>query len=253
MKLNYKIAGQGEPILILHGIFGSLDNWQTIANSLSEKFMVVIADLRNHGKSPHSDEFSIALMVDDVIELMDDLGIQKTILIGHSLGGKIAMQLAADHSDRLNKLIVVDMAPKIYPRGHDEILVALRSIDFNELKSRNEIDEKLAERIPDVSVRQFLMKSLARDESGSYQWKFNLNSLEKNYDQILPPPVFNSIVKIPTLFIRGEKSKYILEGDFETIRKHFADWWLETIAGAGHWVHSEKPKEFIDAVKNFIS
>ncbi|MEL6867830.1 MAG: alpha/beta fold hydrolase, partial [Bacteroidota bacterium] len=184
MELNYKEFGQGDPIIILHGLFGTLDNWQTIARQLANNYMVYIVDQRNHGRSPHSQEFNYQVMADDLASFMESRWIYKAHLIGHSMGGKTAMQFALNHSDLVDRLIIVDIGPQQYEGRHQTIFEALISIDIKKVESRQQAEAMLATRIEDVGVRQFLLKNLSRQKEGGYQWKMNLPVLYKEYDRV---------------------------------------------------------------------
>ncbi len=252
MKLNYKQFGQGEPIIILHGLFGTLDNWQTIAKKLAENHMVFIIDQRNHGKSPHSDEFSYKIMAEDLKEFMFQHHIYEAIIMGHSMGGKVAMRFALDYPDMVSKLIVVDIAPKKYKGGHQTIFEAMFDLDLENLTDRRAIDEALKVKIPDDGIRLFLMKNLARQKEGGYRWKMNLPVLYKNYQEILSTIEVDDAYDDEVLFIRGGQSKYIRDEDILDIQEIFPLMQLETIPNTGHWLHAEAPKMFIKIVNNFI-
>lgn len=252
MKLNYKQFGQGEPIIILHGLFGTLDNWQTIAKKLAENHMVFIIDQRNHGKSPHSDEFSYKIMAEDLKEFMFQHHIYEAIIMGHSMGGKVAMRFALDYPDMVSKLIVVDIAPKKYKGGHQTIFEAMFDLDLENLTDRRAIDEALKVKIPDDGIRLFLMKNLARQKEGGYRWKMNLPVLYRNYQEILSTIEVDDAYDDEVLFIRGGQSKYIRDEDILDIQEIFPLMQLETIPNTGHWLHAEAPKIFIKIVNNFI-
>lgn len=251
MKLNYKEVGEGKPLIILHGLFGSSDNWISIARKLGEKRKVYVIDQRNHGDSPHSDEFSYDAMAADLKEFIDDHSISNFDLIGHSLGGKTAMFFASIHPSLVNKLIVVDIAPKQYPVHHDTIIEGLKSIDLYTLKSRNEADKALSEYVPLLGVRQFLLKNLKRTLEG-FGWKINIDVIQKEIAEVGKALATGSSFNKPTLFIRGGMSNYILEDDMEQILSHFANAKLTTVKGASHWVHAEKPDVFLDEVSTFL-
>jgi pimeloyl-ACP methyl ester carboxylesterase len=207
--------------------------------------------MRNHGRSPHSDVFSIDAMAADVLEFMDQRGIRAAHLLGHSMGGKIAMKLALSHSDRVEKLVVVDIAPRAYPRLHDELLDALLSTDLATLQSRQEVDDSLARKIPDVRVRQFLMKNLARQESGAFRWKANLGIISKNYETITDEIRSEKPFLHPALFVRGERSHYILDSDIPPINALFPNARVVSL-NAGHWIHAELPDPFAELVLQFL-
>jgi pimeloyl-ACP methyl ester carboxylesterase len=210
MQLNYKVFGSGEPLIILHGLLGSLDNWQTIAKELGENFTVFTIDQRNHGRSPHSEEFDYNLLVHDLLNFMYENHIFNAHILGHSMGGKVAMQFALEHSDMVNKLIVADIAPVNYPPGHDIIFEALLAVNLAKMNSRKEVEEIIESYIKNFGVRQFLMKGLTRNSDNTFSWKFNLSSLWSNYNKILNTAETESIFEGETLFIKGENSKYIL-------------------------------------------
>ncbi len=253
MQLNYKEFGQGDPIIILHGLFGMLDNWQTIAKKLAEENSVYIVDQRNHGRSPHTDTHDYPSMAEDLRQFMEDNWIYKTHLIGHSMGGKTAMQFALDFPDMVDKLVVVDISPKAYPGGHHEIFEALRSLDTSKIESRLQADEHLAQSIDDKGIRLFLMKNLTRDKEGGYKLKMNLPVLYKCYGEILAPVNGDDPFEGPTLFIRGGKSRHIEDGDEIGIKKLFPRAVIETVEDAGHWVHAEAPAALLGLVKGFLA
>lgn len=252
MQLNFKSTGQGEPLIILHGLFGMLDNWQSVARALENHFTLYLVDQRNHGKSPHLDEHSYKLMASDLREFMLQQGIPQSNLLGHSMGGKTAMQFALDYPEMVTKLIVVDMGIKQYEGGHDTIFEALKSVELNTIKNRNEADVQLSKYINSIGVKQFLLKNLTRESDGSYHWKFNLKALSENYDNILSS--INSEIPFEgeTLFIRGALSDYIPDSDWEAITKLFPMSKLETIQNAGHWVHADQPEALISAIRQFL-
>lgn len=253
MKLNFKVFGDsGTPIIILHGLLGSLDNWQSFAKKLSEQFTVYIVDQRNHGKSPHSDHHNYDLMQADLLEFMDDQGIDKANIIGHSMGGKTAMEFTLRHPERVNKLIVADIAPKKYPRGHDEIFKALFEVPVDKIESRNEAEKVMEKYIPQRGVRLFLMKNLDRKgSSNQFEWKMNLEALWKDYDNI-SSATFEGVFDGPVLFLKGEKSPYIQASDIDQIHKLFPQAIVKTIPNAGHWVHADSPRAFMENVLMFL-
>jgi pimeloyl-ACP methyl ester carboxylesterase len=250
MELYYREMGQGQPLVILHGLFGFSDNWQTHAKRLSEYYRVILVDLRNHGHSPWSDDFSYALMAEDVETLFRSLGLSKVILLGHSMGGKVAVNFAQRFPSYLEKLIVVDIGVKAYPQHHDHIIAGMHAIDLERIKVRSEAEAILKQHIDSDGVRQFILKNLYWKEKGQLAWRMNLPVLEAKMDEILAE-VPDEEVMLPTLFIRGELSGYILDEDIPELEERFADSQLVTIAGAGHWVHAEAPEEFLDAVLSF--
>ena len=251
-QLHYKIFGdRGPPLLILHGLFGSLENWASQAKAFSRRLVVVAVDLRNHGRSPHVADMGYDLMADDVLRLLQHLGIDKTHLIGHSMGGKTAMQFALNHAARVDKLIVVDIAPKRYPRHHDEILDALMRIDLNRLKSRNEADAQIANAVPEPAIRSFLLKNLRRGESG-FIWKINLPVLRDDYEKIAAEVLAKQPFLGNALFIKGGNSEYVLPGDEAKITRLFPNARAVSIQNSGHWPHVEKATVFGKIAGDFL-
>lgn len=252
MKLFFRKLGHGQPMLILHGLFGQSDNWLTLGKRFSEKYEVHLVDLRNHGHSPHSNEWSYKAMSDDILELINENQLKEIILMGHSMGGKTAMQFALDHAEKLSKLIVADMAPKYYPPQHDKVIEGLLSIDLHAIKTRKEAEEQLSKYIPDFGTKQFLLKNLYRKEENVLAWRFNLQAISKKADTL--GDAFNmGRLKciLPTLFLRGERSNYILNSDIPLIESLFPNYRLKTIANAGHWLHSDQPDLFFDYIMSF--
>ncbi len=252
MDLNFKEFGKGDPLIILHGMFGTLDNWQTLGKQLAEHFTVFLVDQRNHGRSPHTDTLSYLEMAEDLGEFMTANWIYKTHLLGHSMGGKTAMQLATTHPDLVDKLVVVDIAPKQYQGGHEQILEALLALDPNKIESRQAANDFLESRIEDFGVRQFLLKNLTRNKNGNYRWKMNLEVITRHYPDILGPGIGEEIFEGDTLFIRGGKSKYIQDEDWPEILEHFPKAQLKTVPNVGHWVHAEAPDELLAEVMAFL-
>lgn len=251
MQLNYQISGSGEPLVILHGLFGTLENWGAQIKALSEHFTVIAVDLRNHGRSPHSDDMSYPLMSDDVIELLDELNLNQVLLMGHSMGGKVAMQLAMNHPERLKKLIVVDISPVVYEPNHDDVFAGLFSIQLDQIKSRSEADKQLSEHVKDLGVRAFLLKNLYRNEEKAFAWRMNLEVLHTAYNNISQPPSGQPYAG-DTLFIKGENSNYITAKYTDAITSNFPAVKYKMIQGAGHWPHAEKPTVFTKLVTNFL-
>jgi len=250
MKLHFRELGEGQPMVILHGLFGFSDNWQTHAKKLAEYYRVILVDLRNHGHSEWSDDFSYELMAEDLHELFDELDLKKVILLGHSMGGKVAMLFAQMYPEYLEKLIVVDIGVKEYPMHHQHILNGLHALDLSKINLRSEAERILTEHIDSDGVRQFLLKNLYWKEKGKLSWRMNIEVLERELPEILGA-LPEKEVMLPTLFIRGELSNYILDEDFDEIQSRFPDSELITIPNAGHWVHAEAPDEFIEKVLGF--
>ncbi len=252
MTLNYKSFGEGYPIIILHGLFGTLDNWQTIAKKLAEHYTVYIIDQRNHGRSPHDDAFDYTVMADDLQVFMESQWIYEAHVIGHSMGGKTAMQFALNYPDLVNQLVVVDIAPKAYEGGHQTIFEALLSLDLATITSRKEANELLQQKIEDFGVRQFLLKNLTRRKEGGFKWKMNLSVIHQNYAQILSAIESEDSFDNSTLFIRGGISDYVKEEDMANIKTLFPLAELATVAEAGHWVHATAPTILLELVNNFL-
>ncbi len=245
--------GQGTPVIILHGLFGMLDNWLSIAKKLeTHGFMPILVDQRDHGRSEHSKDFTYQLLAEDLLHFMEENWIHKAILIGHSMGGKVALQFIADHASMIEKLIVVDIGIKKYQGGHEDVFKAINSIETDHLQSRQEAENKLNLILKNESTSQFLMKNLTRSKNGGYEWKMNLKLLEKKYQNILSEVSFDHPIFTKTLFIKGDRSDYILEEDFPSIKKVIPEATLITITNAGHWVHADQPDELFNKIIDFI-
>ncbi|MDA8693196.1 alpha/beta fold hydrolase [Saprospiraceae bacterium] len=251
-KLNYKEYGEGEPVIILHGFLGMLDNWHSFARKLSESYKVFTVDQRNHGKSFHSEEFDYAALSSDLLKLIDHLEITQCKLIGHSMGGKTVMHFLKDNADYVEKAVIVDIAPKQYDGGHEGILEALSSLDLNSVEKRSDAQDYLMEKIGNVGVVQFLLKNLNRNSDNTYSWKANIEVLHKKYSEVSQSVDYNPPCEVPSLFIKGSKSNYILDSDHSDINKKFKHAKIVEIQGAGHWVHAEKPVELLDEVTKFF-
>lgn len=252
MKLFFKEYGQGRAVILLHGLFGSSDNWHYISMQLSQQFHVFVPDQRNHGQSPHSDEMNYPVMADDVNEFMESHHVDSAVLVGHSLGGKAAMQFALQFPGRVEKLVVEDMAPRAYPSVYENYMEVLLRLDLARYQTRQQMEEALAPEIADLTLRRFLLKNLGRSPEGQFFWKINLPGLAKNAARLREPIVSDRPFEKPTLFVRGGKSDYIRPGDEPGIRKLFPRAQVETLPSAGHWVHSEKPEEFMRAILRFL-
>lgn len=250
MKLHFRELGEGKPMVILHGLFGFSDNWQSQAKRFAEYYRVIMVDLRNHGHSDWNEEFSYRLMAEDLKELLDDLKLNKIILVGHSMGGKAAMLFAQLYESYLDKLIVVDIGVKEYPMHHQHILAALHALDLPQIKARSEAETVFRKHLDSEGVIQFLLKNLYWKEKGQLSWRMNLPVLEREMPEILSALPFKEVMT-PTLFIRGEMSNYILDEDIDQLEEYFPDSSLITISDVGHWVHAEAPDEFVDTVLGF--
>jgi len=251
MELNFKKYGEtGEPLLILHGLFGMLDNWATLGRKFAQHFQVYLIDQRNHGRSSHNSEMNYELMADDLVEFIQQQQLDKVNVIGHSMGGKVAMQLAVAYPHLTKKLIVADIAPKAYLGNHNDIFEAIESLNLNEIESRKQADEALTPLLPNFGVRQFILKNLARSNEGNYFWRPAIQYIKTNYSNIATS--IDGSFNGTTLFLRGNKSNYILDENWPEIKSRFPNATLIDIEDAGHWVHAEKPNEFYKAVTNFL-
>lgn len=250
--LHSLIMGKGEPLIILHGFLGMGDNWKTLANKFSANYEVHLVDQRNHGRSFHDEDFSYELLVADLLHYLDERELDRVCILGHSMGGKTAMLFAVEHENRVHKLVVADIAPKFYPPHHQYILDALNEVDFDKISSRNEVDGILQRHIPEMGIRQFLLKNVYRIEKDKLAYRFNLETLEYNIDEIgvaLPP---RTIFEGPVLFLKGALSGYITSEDEGLINGHFPNSNIVTIANASHWLHAENPIDFYNNVAGFL-
>jgi len=252
---SVKHGDQGEPLVILHGLFGSARNWQGIAKQLSACYTVYALDMRNHGSSPHADEMDYQSMSDDVLAFMALEGLAKATIIGHSMGGKVAMQLALSAPDKVSQLIVVDIAPVTYQHNFDDVLVGLYHVPLDDVGSRKEADKYLAEKIDVPSLRQFLLQNLVSNTSGSYQWRVNLASIEEGMSDIMGFPLGQRAGNYhgQTLFIRGGKSTYVASRHQAAAKELFPQAEFQVIKKSGHWPHIEAPQEFMTKLTSFLS
>jgi esterase len=252
MQLHFKESGQGGAVILLHGLLGSSDNWHPVARRLAENFHVFALDQRNHGQSPHNDEMDYSLMAADVDEFMAARKIQTAFVIGHSLGGKTAMQFALQFPHRVEKLVVADMAPRAYAPAHDKIFAALLALDLKSFQTRTQIEDALAPEISSLNLRRFLLKNLGRDADGKFFWKINLRGLSENYPKLGDAIFAATPFAKPALFIRGGKSNYLKPEDEPLIRELFPRSEIQNIADAGHWVHADAPDDFLRLARDFL-
>ncbi|PIQ60080.1 MAG: alpha/beta hydrolase [Bacteroidetes bacterium CG12_big_fil_rev_8_21_14_0_65_60_17] len=240
-------------LIILHGLLGASGNWRTLSrNVFSKHFRTIAVDLRNHGRSPHSRDMTYAVMADDVVELMNSMDIERAHVLGHSMGGKVAMTLALAHGSRVDRLVVADIAPKAYAPDHAGILEVLSAVDPASYTDRDAIELALAQHIPSAAVRQFLMKNLDRD-GNSYRWKMNLPAISDAYDHIRGDIEARGTFPGKTLFVAGGASGYLDASDMLRVRARFPDARLHVLPGVGHWVHAEAPDAFSEAVLSFLT
>jgi len=252
MKLYCRQMGTGDPLVIIHGIFGMSDNWLAIAKKLSRAHHCYLLDMRNHGRSPHSHDLTYDDMVEDIYEFLTDFRLRTASFIGHSMGGMVAMKFASEYSHRIEKLVIVDIAPKSYPSLHQDILEGLTSIPIAKIKARSEANDILKEFVTSNKTRLFLLKNLYRKDDNTYAWRINLDALINHKSDIGLGISQNFIYEKPTLFIRGGKSNYILPEDEQHIMKIFPKATIIEIPDASHWVHAEKPDDVLKALKNFL-
>jgi esterase len=256
MQLNFRqYSKHGKPLLILHGLFGSLGNWGWHSRQLAQHYAVYGIDLRNHGQSPHADEISYQLMAEDVRQLMQQLSIEECAMIGHSMGGKVAMQLALTHAELLLSLIVVDIAPVSYPSqadGHLNVIAGMKALDFDRVHSRAEAEQALVKSIEDEATRKFVLTNLIRDDGGRYGWRLNLDAIERQYDNLRKKPPGNEPYVKPTLFVKGALSNYIRAADEAEIKALFPGAEMKIIMQAGHWLHADKPAAFQKIALDFL-
>ncbi|WP_028669413.1 alpha/beta fold hydrolase [Saccharospirillum impatiens] len=253
MELYSDTLGSGPDLVILHGLFGSGDNWRSIAKSLSEHYRVHLLDLPNHGRSPWVKQQSYPVFARAVSDWMSSQDIKQTALLGHSMGGKVAMQLALNHCHvQIDKLIIVDIAPRAYPPHHQDIFNALANTDLTRLKNRSDVDDALKDGIETTGIRQFILKSLYRNDNGQLAWRFNLDALQQQYNTIASEPDFDHPFNGPTLFIKGMNSQYIQSSDQSAITERFPHATAKIIEGAGHWPHAEKPAAFLRILERFL-
>jgi pimeloyl-ACP methyl ester carboxylesterase len=261
MKLFHRKYGEGPPLIILHGLYGSSDNWATIGRLLSDTFTVYIPDQRNHGKSPHSEIHDYKSMSDDVFELAGELKLSKFFLAGHSMGGKTAISFALKWPEMLNGLLIADISPfvnensnRIAYNQHVTILDAILSINPEEISTRADAEEQLSMKIPSVKTRGFILKNLERIAGNIFEWKINAVSLRRNLNKIMEgidrtSAITNQVTGFPVTFLRGEESEYITDNDYPDILKVFPAAEIIKIPGAGHWIHADKPDEVIKHLK----
>jgi len=255
MLLHSRIEGEGKPIVIIHGFLGMSDNWKTLGTQFAnEGYQVHALDLRNHGKSFHADDFSYEIMVEDVKKYFEFHQLKDVLLLGHSMGGKVAMTFTLEHQEMVEKLIVVDISPRRYPgrNVHFDMIGAMMEVDFEHIHTREEVEKFLTERIPDQRIRLFVMKNLYRKTRHTLDWRLNLQAISSNMDYVFEGIDSNEVYKGAVLFIRGGKSDYITGTDTELIRKFFPSAIIQTIEGASHWVHADAPEELCRLFSGFL-
>ena len=252
MRLHYRKSGTGRPLIILHGLLGSSDNWFSLAKVFAGSFEVYLVDQRNHGLSPHSAAFNYTLLVDDLHEFIQEHNLHEPIIIGHSMGGKTAMNFAVMYPKMLSQLVVVDIVPKSYPVHHDHILDGLGAINLSTLSSRTEADTLLSNHVPEPDVRQFLLKNLYRTSEGKFDWRFNLSAISAHIEEIGEGMQTEGTYTGPALFIKGARSNYYANGDENIVKSIFPAAQIVTL-NTGHWVQAENPAVFSSTVLQFLN
>ncbi|MDZ7742043.1 MAG: alpha/beta fold hydrolase [Bacteroidota bacterium] len=257
MRLYHKHYGSGKPVIILHGLFGLSDNWVTFAKKLADKgFEVSIPDQRNHGRSPHSDTFNYLALTDDLMEFIEEHNIEDPVILGHSMGGKVAMRFALENPEIISRAIIVDISMRQYTNRHfhKKIIQAMRAVDFEKANKISDVDDQLKKNIAQKRIRMFIMKNLYyRDNRKTLDWRINFEAICDNIDEMFDQIDVNATFDMPSLFIRGGDSDYVSEQDIGKIKEHFTKAEIHTIEGASHWVHAEKPKEFNKLVSRFLN
>jgi len=254
MKLFFRRMGQGNPVVILHGLLGLSDNWVTFGRQLSMDFEVFIPDLRNHGQSPHDDVFNFTVLVEDLHELIGDLMLKKVNLVGHSLGGKIAMLFALEYPDLLDKLVIVDMALRKYPPNmeHKMLIDAMTEVDFSRARSRSDVDKQLEQKVHSLKLRQFLLKNIFWKDKQTLGWRLNLPVLKESLPLVLEGIAPGKEFPKPVLLVRGGLSGYVTDSDLPEIINQFPLTSVKTLSNASHWVHADMPGEFYSIVHEFL-
>jgi len=253
MRLQSYIDGEGRPLVVLHGFLGSSDNWRAMRKRFAAKYKVFSVDQRNHGNSPHSSMMNYTVMTEDLREFLSEHGLSNVCLLGHSMGGKVAMQFATESPEWIDKLVIVDISPKAYPPSHQLLLDAMQNLELRRLKTYGEVEAALAQSISDASLRKFVVTNLARNSNGDLYWRIGLDSLAANYDQLIKPPAISNSFDKPTCFVRGAQSNFIADQDLASIREYFPRAEFHTIPNAGHWVHIDAPEEFYRVVDEYLS
>lgn len=255
MKLFFRKYGSGTPVIILHGLFGMSDNWVTFGKILAKDFTVYIPDQRNHGKSPHTAEFNYSILTEDIVNFYNDHDIDNAVLIGHSMGGKVAIQTALRYPGLIKKLIVLDISPKSNKPSNEilQIIKAIKTLDIRIFSTRDKIKNALSERIEKKKIIEFLLKNVQRDSENNFKWKFNADAIVSNISGIAGEISSDDVFKKPALFIGGDKSKYITGEEFYEIIKYFPEARVEIIKGAGHWLHVDAHDHLLEMVKDFIN
>lgn len=255
LPLSYLEAGEsvgGTPLIVLHGLFGSARNWQTLAKRFGERRHVYALDLRNHGGAPWADTMSYPEMAADILRFLDDRGYPRAAVVGHSMGGKAAMTLALTHPGRVERLVVADIAPVTYTHTHAPFVAAMKAADLEGRTRRSEVESQLVDAVPEAPLRSFLLQNLVL-ENGRFHWRINLDAVGADMEKLIGfPDLGDARYDGPTLFIGGGKSDYITPEHEPAIHRHFPNATMEMMPGAGHWIHAERPEEFASLVEGFV-
>ena len=253
MDLNFKVLGSGKPVVVFHGLLGSLDNWITIARTLSSKYKVILVDLPNHGKSYHTKKFSYQEMSEKVHELFLSLNLSSVSVIGHSMGGKLAIKYIDNNSSFVDKAVIVDISNKNYSSNRfNYIFNGINEINLSSFRSRSQINECISDFISDIGERNFILKNLKRIEGG-FDWSPNIILLQKSMNEISSKIKLRSKIFNETLFLFGENSQYYNSDDIKGLSTDFKNFNIKIISNSGHWIHAENPSDFLSSVDNFLS
>ncbi|TNF88620.1 MAG: alpha/beta fold hydrolase [Gammaproteobacteria bacterium] len=252
-QLHYSSAGDGEALVVLHGLFGSSRNWQSLSRRFASRFQVFSVDLRNHGQSFHADEMNYPAMAGDLAALLQQLGLESCRILGHSMGGKVAMTLAANYPGLVGRLVIADIAPVSYLHHYDDLIEPILALPLEQIESRTQADHRLRQHIPEDPLRTFLLQNLVRQADG-WRWRINWRAIQRDMEFLTG---FDEMpagwrIDLPTLFIRGARSDYVGDAEIDLIRERFGDAEIATIEGAGHWLHAERPEEFAERVLAFL-
>ncbi len=252
MKLHYRKLGEGKPLVVLHGVFGSSDNLYTVCKNISEQgFEVYILDARNHGQSPRSSEFNYSVLATDLFDFIEEHQLVDPTVLGHSMGGKTVLQFSQMY-DNYSKLIVVDIAAKGYSPHHSHIIEGLKAIDLSTLTSRKEAEQVFSKYVTDLGEQQFLLKNLYRTDAGGFDWRINVPVLAANAENVVAAIPLSKTIDKPLLIMRGGESNYVSDQSVEDLKDYYTDLKLVTIEGANHWIHATKPREFVETVVDFL-
>ncbi len=251
--LHAEVIGHGPVWVLLHGLFGDGSNWRGFARRLENHFQFVLPDFRNHGDSPRDAHATLQSMAADVHELLRQRGLSATGVLGHSMGGKVAMQMAAAYPEALERFIAVDIAPRHYQRDFGPLIRAMRRLDLSPGRRRSDLEGDLARAIPSPAVCQFLLKSAVQTEGGGWRWKFGLDEIDATYDAIRGAPSIPTDRHLPAMFICGHSSDFVRPEDMDLIRQSFPKAVIVGVEGAGHWVHSDAPDAFMAAAVPFMA